>query len=162
MCTERKYDYIRLISLVNDEEIKGMVSNIKDYCPEKILRKAPRVNEEKEIWRFVRGDKDKYPYFINNPKLFKKRSNGGRNKFNICIGCGLSVFLSKEETLLTIREKLPQQKFKIVRAKYRPETGNLYITGVNKSPKHCTFFPCKGFDHDKFFEVVCEVWEGES
>jgi len=158
MCTERKYDFIKLIDIVKDEEIKRIVSNIKDDCPEKILRKAPRVNEEKEIWRFVRGDKDKYPYFISNPKLFKNRAKKGRNKFITCMGCGLSVFLSKEDTLTIIKEKFPRQKFRIVKARYKPEIGNLYITGVNL--KHCTLFPCEDFNHDKFFEVICEVLEG--
>ncbi len=162
MCTERRYDYIKLIDMINDEEIEKIVSNIKDDCPEKILRRAQQISGKKEIWRFIRGNKDKYPYFISNPELFKKRAQGGKNRFNMCIGCGLSVFLSKEHTLATIREKFPRQRFKIVKGKYQPDLGDLYITGVNENTKHCTFFPCENFNHSEFFEEVCEVWEGKS
>ncbi len=154
MCGDRRYDYIKLIDKANDDEVKSMVSNIKDDCPEKILRKAQQISEEKEIWRFIRGNKDKYPYFISNPKLFKKRAQCGKDKFNICIGCGLSVFLSKEATLATIREKLPRQRFKIVKAQYKPDLGNLYITGVEKGKGHCTFFPCENFNYDKIFKEI--------
>lgn len=157
MCNERRYHYIALIGKVNDEEIKRIAESIKEKCPEKLIRKANKVNSEMEIWRFIKGVKDKYPYFICAPKLYKKRA---KKKIPACLGCGLSVFPSKEAVINIINEKLPKQKYKLVRGKYRPDKGDLYKTGADRH--HYTFFPCEGFNHDEFFEEVEEIWEGRS
>ena len=158
MCEERKYHYIKLINRA-DNDIRRKIEKIKSDCPEKILNNAPEIKEECKIFRFARigrEEQDKYPYFISNPQLFRKRSKTERET---CMMCGLSVFLSIEDvekTINQIRQKYPKAKFLILEGYFKPENGVLYLTSTDKK-KHCTFFPCENFAHDRCFRLILKL-----
>lgn len=152
MCKEEAYHYIKLITKA-EEDIRKKIEEVLSQCPEKILQRIPQIRETKRIFRFARvnnENKDKYPYFLSNPKLFRKRA---KDKYSTCIMCGLSVFLAKESMERKIKEKFRKGKFFILEAYFKPEYGSLYKTSTDNSG-HCTFFPCENFEHDKFFKKI--------
>ncbi len=143
---------MKLISSA-EEDIKIEIEKIKEVCPEKLLANVPKITNEQKVYRFVRigsEEKDRYPYFIGNPRLFRQRI---KNKRTACVMCGLSVFLSKEDTEYIIQEKFPKGEFLILEGYFKTDKGNLYRTGKDRR-RHCTFFPCEDFEHDKFFTPI--------
>mgnify|MGYP000241907714 CR=1 FL=1 len=150
MCNGKIYYYKKFISQIKDKKVKELVQKIEKNCPEIILKNFEEIKEKKEIYRFVRSNFDKYPYFLYKPDIFKKRAS---NQISVCQMCGLSVFLDLEDLVRTIKSKFPDANPIIVKGKFEINCGKLYKTD-KAGGTHCSFFPYENFEHDIFFEKI--------
>ena len=150
MCNGKTYHYKKLINQIKNQNVRKMIQKIESDCPDIILKDFEELKEEREIYRFIRGNFDRYPHFLYKPHVFNKKAT---NRISICQMCGLSVFLDLKDLVNTIKNKFPNANPIIVKGLFKVNCGKLYKTDKTGG-SHCTFFPYENFDHDKFFKKL--------
>ncbi len=153
------YEYWKLMKEV-EQEIRNLIQSIKEDCPKNLLADL-RKESSGIFYRFEIERSDRYTYFISNKERFKKAKD---NKYR-CMMCGLSVYLSYENSkealgrVLSARSikfpNLKKQGYKILICENLKDYGELYNTPTIGS-KHYTFFPCSNYNPNNVWKIYEE------
>jgi hypothetical protein len=131
-----------------------------DSCPDILINEYETINSNIVVFRLVKNSNCKKSDFLPHCKVVKwwnkECIENVLDPMKCCMGCGLSVFLDKEDAIKNYkrRPKLGRYIFMMI---FDKDFGKLYKTKTKVFPSHATFFIYEDVDECEIFSLKEEI-----